>query len=308
MQAYALADIEINYEVERIRAWRYRKVSEYMRRLDKDAIFSATACRERFMGIVDGTARIPTDMDDDPGARRFELENYRQSRELARTMEQEEKEAKAANARQAKEDAIARNAEKAEAVAKKREEIERGKADRAMNRALAAQMRSQRASQNSISKTQRNTTIQKQRTAKNGGIKKIPFKSKGKGKSTTTTKPALSPMKALELTNAEINATTTDPRSFLDKSDLIKLCDEQNLPSLGKTKTELLQELKGADDEHNKPTLEKMCKAKSLNSSGTKLAMKYHLALAAAKSCESFRTGVEAMAKAENDTAMELAE
>jgi len=51
-----------------------------MRRLNKDALFSALACRERYNAIIEGTARIPTEVDDDPDARRAEMENFRMTR------------------------------------------------------------------------------------------------------------------------------------------------------------------------------------------------------------------------------------
>jgi hypothetical protein len=298
MQAHALADIEINYEVERIRAWRYRKVSDYMRRLDKDALFSATACRERYNAILEGTSRIPTEMDDDPDARRLELENYRESRELARNKEQAEKEAKEAKERKARDAAKSLNAQKAEEIAVKRQQKEEEKAQRAMKRAVAAQVRSQRAGENTIAKSQRNAQIQKQK-------EREASTSKAKGKTTATTKRASSPSNGLNLTNAEITTDTHEPRSYLSVADLVKMCSSRGLRGLGKNKDELVDELRDADSEWSLQDLEKMCRSKGLDYSGSKLQMKYHLALAAAKTCKSFRAGVEAMAGANEDTAMD---
>lgn len=162
MQAHALADIEINYEIERLRAWRFRKVSEYMSRLDKDALFSATACRERYSALMDGTARIPTEMDDDPESRRLEMEAYRKSREQARNKEKEEKDAKEALEQKNKYDARSRKAQKAEEKAKKYAAREIEKAKRAMDRATKAQQRVQQSLENQDVKAQHNAQIKKE--------------------------------------------------------------------------------------------------------------------------------------------------
>lgn len=165
MQACALADIEISYEIERVRAWRFRKVSEYMRRLNKDVLFSATACRERLNELTVGEARIPTEMDDAPDERRVEMEAFRECREKLRTKEKEEKDAKENRERKAKEDLKFINAQKAEEIADKRAAEELQKADRAMTRAAQAQIRAQRAAENQAAKAQRNAQIRKQKLA-----------------------------------------------------------------------------------------------------------------------------------------------
>lgn len=163
MQAYALADIEVNYEIERIRAWRFRKVSEYMRHLHKDALFSETACRERYNALTNGTARIPTAMADDPDARRAEMEAYRTTRETIRTNEALEKAAKEAADRKAKEEAKEKNAQKAQETASRRALKETEKAQRALQRAAKAQLRAQHAAEIQRAKTQRNMQIKKQK-------------------------------------------------------------------------------------------------------------------------------------------------
>lgn len=166
MQANALADIEINYEIERLRAWRFRRVSEYMRRLDSNALFSETACRERYNSLIEGTARIPTDLDDNPEARRAEMKVYRESREKIRLKEQEEKDAQELLERTEKNKAKILSAQKAEEAAAKRAEKENESAQRALQRAATAQARAQRALENSTAKTQRNAQIKKQQNSK----------------------------------------------------------------------------------------------------------------------------------------------
>jgi hypothetical protein len=302
MQAHALADIEVNYEIERIRAWRFRKVSEYMRRLNKDALFSATACRDRYNALAEGTPRIPTEMDDDPETRHMELENYRQSREEARIKDQEEKEAKEAIERKVKDEARTRNAKKAEEIAYKRQQKEEEKAQRAMQRAAAAQIRSQRAGENAVAKAQRNAQIQKQNIA---GDKKAP---KGKGKATVTTKPAANPNNTLTVPNDKVTADTPDPRSYLSVPDLMKMCADRGLNALGKSKDQLVGELRDADEEWSQNDLKKMCRSKGLNATGSKLQMKHQLAFAAAQVFQSFHAGFEAAKAVGENTVMDVKE
>jgi hypothetical protein len=279
MQAYALADIEINYEIERIRAWRFRKVSEYMRRLNKDALFSANACRERYNALQDGTALIPTDMDDDPNRRRLELETYRETREQARNKEQEAKDRKEALERKAKDEARTANAQKAEVVSKKLAKIEEDKAKRLMDRAAAAQVRSQRASENATAKQLRNEQIRKQKQA-------AEKKSKGK---TAKKAPVANPNDSLtQADSKDITTDTPDPRRLLSMQGLSNMCADRGLETSGKDKDELLAELQDADSEWSATELKKMCRAKGLNANGTKLQMRYHLALAAAQLCGSY--------------------
>ncbi|KAF2191364.1 hypothetical protein K469DRAFT_697041 [Zopfia rhizophila CBS 207.26] len=110
MQAYELAGVEVSYELEKARAWRFRKVSEIMRRLNREAIVSAKACQERYRALIAGTATIPSDLDDDPEQRRRELKEYRESRERAREAELLEREKKAELERKIKEEARLHNA------------------------------------------------------------------------------------------------------------------------------------------------------------------------------------------------------
>jgi hypothetical protein len=301
LQAYALADIEVNYEVERIRAWRYRKVSEYMRRLNKDALFSATACRERYNALIDGTARIPTEIDDDPDTRRLELETYRQSREDTRIKAQEEKDAKEASERTDKDEARTLHAQKAEETAFKRHKKNEEKAQRAMARAAAAQVLTQRSGENVAAKTQRNLQLKKQKTVDE---KKV-VKGKGKAPVAATTKPAPNPNNTLTVPNDKVTADTPDPRSYLSARDLTKMCADRGIPALGKSEAQLLADLRDADEEWSLNDLKKMCRSKGLNATGSKLQMKYRLAFAAAQVCQSFRAGADAARDAGEGTVMD---
>ncbi|KAI4928111.1 uncharacterized protein J4E92_005593 [Alternaria infectoria] len=289
VQSYALADIEVNYELERIRAWRFRKVSDYMRRLNKNALFSAKACRNRYNELVEGTARIPTDMDDDPDARRMEMEEFRMMREKTRIKEQADKDALEAAEAKIKNDARVLNAQKAEEIAEKRQAKEQAKAHRAMTRAAQAQIRLARANANRISKTQRNTQI----------------KTKGKAQETKKSEDA-SPAPTKTKTK-KVDPNYTDPRSYLSFLDLKKICENRGIDLPRRVdKDTLLQAIVDADDEYNQNELKKMCRSKGLNANTSKLVMKQSLALASAKACDSYDAGVAAangttIATVEND-------
>jgi hypothetical protein len=166
LQAYALADIEANYEIERIRAWRFRKVSEYMRRLNEDALFSAAACRERYDALIQGTACIPSDLDDDPAARRAEMAAYRTAREQTRAKEQAENDAKAAAEAKRKVDAKSLKAQKAQDLVTKRRQQEADKAKRAAERAEKAKHRAARAKEKQDERARRVAQVVKQKQAK----------------------------------------------------------------------------------------------------------------------------------------------
>jgi hypothetical protein len=292
IQAHALADIEINYEIERIRAWRFRKVSEYMRRLNKEALFSATACRERYNALMDGTARIPTEQDDDPDTRRAEMEAYRISRETVRNQEKAKKDAKEATEAKIKNDAKAKNAQKAEEVAGRRAIKEAEKAQRAMTRAAQAQIRAQRAKENSNAKTLRNVQIKKQKDD-------LEKKKRGANKNATLT-----------LTTGKVSDDTPDPRAYLSVSDLKKMAQDRGLElPTKKDKDSLVQALKDADDEYSQVDLKKMCHSKGLDANGSKIQMKYQLALASAQVLDSYESGVAAAAAAgDGDDEMEVDE
>lgn len=285
MQAYALADIEISYEIERIRAWRFRKVSEYMRRLNSESLFSANACRIRYGELTTGTARIPCDVDDDPDTRREELEVFRLSREVAREKEAAERETQEAMEKRVKDAVKIKNAQKAEEVANQRAAKEQVKAERAMQRAAQAQLRMQKATENQKAKTERNMQIKQAASTPKKRGKKARLDTDAPTKST--------PSKAISSKANEEDPDTIDPRSYLNMTDLTTMCANRGLPT-DKTKRELVASLADADMEWTHDQLRKMCKAKGLSAGGSKVIMRYQLALRAAQMCPSFETGMKA--------------
>lgn len=273
MQAMALADAEIESELERVRSHRWRKVSDYLRDFNKDTIFSDNACRERYTALMDGTATIPSEVADDPEARRAELEAFRKSREKIRNKEQMEKDLKEARERKDKNEMKILNAQKAEETARRRAQLEQEKAQRAVERAAAAQVRAQRAMENANAQNQRNAKFKKQKQALvdgEQGAKGSPRRSKNG-----------SPLK-------HVTPNTPDPRACLSMADLNTMATSRGLNIVGKTKKEILVALRDADDEWSADDLKKMCRSKGLGNMSTNLQMKYHLALEAAKKCPSF--------------------
>jgi hypothetical protein len=255
-----------------------------MRRLNKDALFSALACRERYNAIMEGTARIPTEVDDDPEARRAEMEEFRMIREQIRNEEKAKQDAQDTAEAKAKIEAKFRNAQKAEDVANKRANKEMEKAHRAMTRAAQAQIRAARAKENVNAKAQRNTQLknqQKSRESKNSVANK-------------SISPAFTNTK-------KVPSETPDPRSYLSVPDLKKMCEDRGLDlPREKDKDGLVQALMDADNEFSQNDLKKMCRSKGLNANASKSQMKHQLALASAQACGSYEKGV-ASATAEND-------
>ncbi|KAF2281578.1 uncharacterized protein EI97DRAFT_463880 [Westerdykella ornata] len=278
MQAYEFAEMEIRYEIEKARAWRWRKVSEFLRRMDAECIFSEKACRERFIALEEGTAKIPIDEDDDPEARRKEMEEYREGRERARLEEENKKRQEEDLKKRIKEEAKLRSSEKAEALAKKREARQKEKAQKARQKAAKTQMWLARVEENAEQKERRAEELrQKKREEK---IKEeLALLSRNKNAHVPLTFVA-------DLKN--VTAETPDPRIFLDLKDLKHLCKERNLNDEGSSKEELVKSLRDADDLRPLAELKKMCRMRGLNTAGTKMQQKYQLALAEAKKYPSF--------------------
>jgi hypothetical protein len=244
-----------------------------MRRLNKESLFSATACRERYNAIIEGTARIPTEVDDDPDARRAEMEDFRMSREKNRIKDKAEKDAQEAEETRVKREAKALSAQKAEDIAEKRAAKEFAKAQRAMTRAAQAQIRFARATENKLSKAHRNAQLKTRNEAK-------------EAKKNKNTPMALTKSK-------KETPKSTDPRSYLSLKDLQKMCEDRGLEfAEEEDKDSLVKALVDADDEYNQAELKKMCQSKGLNANVSKFVMKKQLALHSAKAYGSYESGV----------------
>ncbi|KAF2712447.1 hypothetical protein K504DRAFT_426745 [Pleomassaria siparia CBS 279.74] len=277
LQAYELANIEINYEMEKIRAWRFRRVSEYMRRLNADALFSAKACTSRYRALMDGTATIPSEVDDNPDQRLAEMEAFRFEREQLREVERKEKEERAKLQRKIKEETRLRNAQKAEEASTRQRDKAQARAEKAMKRAAQSAMKAEQAKQNEIAKK---AVLEKIRATKLEQESKKARKHKQKDKNVTLQ------AKGSEATT--ITANTPDPRLFLSIEDLRYHCAQRSLSTEGKGKSDLVQRLQDADDQYSLIDIKNLCRSRGLNVAGTKTQLKYNLAMAIAKKFASF--------------------
>ncbi|KAF2644594.1 hypothetical protein P280DRAFT_390970 [Massarina eburnea CBS 473.64] len=284
LRAYELADIEIRYEMERLRAWRFRKVSDFMRRLNKNAIFSATACSDRYISIIDGTAKIPSDIDDDPMARRAEMDAFITKRELERAKEHAAKEKKKADARRIKDDAKARQAKKSADTAAKRNFEAKDKANRAVMRAVKNQLKSQKAEENMHKKNERKARIEADK------------KKAERNKTRKDRQEKLYSKTALQ----GIDANSPDPRADLNLDDLELLCAHRGLEVEG-DKDELLEALNDADTEFTHNELRDMIKKKGITPAPNKMYLRYQLALWEARNCQGLDQGLESDDEATGD-------
>lgn len=243
-----------------------------MRRLNKDSIFSASACRARYMALVDGTASIPVDEADDPHAARLQQQLFCAQREAARNAEAERKAREAAEVRRIKDEARARQAQKSASIAARRENAAVKKAARAMHRAAQAQLKSQRAVENNTRKKERNDAIIAKREAD------------------SARKQYLGRMKEFSpRTIGRVTEDTPDPRARVSRTDLRGMCAERNLPARSNSKSELIKILRKEEDKLNTTDLRRIIKDKGISLGGDKLMMQYQLALFAAKNCDSYR-------------------
>lgn len=237
-----------------------------MRKLNPDAIFSEKACRERYSGLIDGTAMIPIDLDDDPMKRRQELQTYQESRERMRVNEKKQKALDEEKKQYLIQEARVRNAQKAEQIAIARAAKEKVKAERAMQRAAQKQIKYKEAEEIKVRKAQ--DLIKRKQEAQQKKLATIP-----------DIRNPHTPLKLNALENLKnINQNTPDPRSYLSIVDLKALCANRGLPNTGRTKAEFVDRLKDADDANTVGELKNMCRAKGLNTAGNKIQLRYQLA------------------------------
>ncbi|KAF1974758.1 hypothetical protein BU23DRAFT_90524 [Bimuria novae-zelandiae CBS 107.79] len=274
LRAYDLAEIEIAYEIERLRAWRFKKTAEWMRRLNKSSVFSGKACHKRYSAIMDGTAAIPCDVDNDPAQRKADMEQYRQDCEDKREKEREEKEAQDAERQRIKEEAAIRASQKALKSAEK-----------ARAKAIAAEARAtQRATKKVLTSQQADENVRKQKKAAAANLAKKAAKDAER-----KFREEFAPKNF-----KHISKDTPDPRRVLDLQDLKKLCrarkinnDTPNKQGVA-AKKELLKRLKDADEQLKSVQLINFCKYRNIPAGSTKIQMIYQLALCAARACDSY--------------------
>lgn len=282
MQAYELADIEINSEIERIRASRFCKVSDMMRKINNNCVFSDKACEARYQAIMEGTASMPTDTAEGHALARYrEMENFRKASRTAKAAELAEKEKQAEKERKIKEEARLRQAEKAEAVARARAERQQEKAQRAMKRAAQNQIKLQLAEENKAAKA---AELQAAKQRKSDAAAAAAATAANEGTINTSTTRKVDHLAVI----MKVKPGIKDPRSYLNVEDLKALCAKRALSTGGNSVQSFVERLRIADDSCNMLQLKAMCRERGLNTAGNKTQAKYQLALAEARGFASY--------------------
>ncbi|CAI6340224.1 unnamed protein product [Periconia digitata] len=262
MRAYDLADIEIRYEMERLRAWRFRKVSDYIRRLNKTTTFSPEACAERYIALVKGTAVIPQEVDDDPDARKIEQLEYVSKREHERETAIREQEKLDEEKRRLQHEAKEINAKKAAEVAARREAKENERTNRAVMRATKAQLRQQRAVENTRKREERKSQLEANK-------KRIDREKR--------TRSRMNDIYGLDKVKI-VARHAADPRMSLSRTQIAALCEQRLLDADG-SKKDLLDRIQKQDKAYDAIELKDLCSQRKIPPGGNKSVMKYQLAL-----------------------------
>ncbi|KAF2445250.1 hypothetical protein P171DRAFT_454843 [Karstenula rhodostoma CBS 690.94] len=273
LRAYDLASIEIAYEIERLRAWRFKKTAEWMRRMNKDSVFSGRACHARYAALLDGTATIPCDVDDDPPARHAALDAFRRAKEAERDTERDAKEALAAAQERIKLEAAARQAQLNLEKATKQATKKAAANARATKRATKKTLEARQAEDHLKKKTAAAADKAARHAASEADVK---FRADF----------ALKHFR-------HVTDATPDPRRVLDLQDLRKLCRARKMNDHvrrgeGEVKKVLLGRLREADEALRLTQLRALLAERGIPGGGTKVQMKYQLALFAARECDSY--------------------
>lgn len=241
--------------------------------MNKASVFSGRACHARYAALLDGTATIPCDIDDDPAARHVAMEAFRREKEAERDAERDAKEVAAAEQERIKLEAAARqaqiNLEKATRQAKKK----------AADNARATQ----RATKKTLEARQADDHLRKKTAA---------AKDKADRKAASEADTKLRANFALKHFR-HVTEDTPDPRRVLNVADLRKLCRARRINDhvgrkQGDGKTVLIRRLREADENIRITQLREMVRERGIPAGGSKLQMVYQLALFAARACDSY--------------------
>ncbi|OAG08394.1 uncharacterized protein CC84DRAFT_1114836 [Paraphaeosphaeria sporulosa] len=273
LRAYDIASIEIAYEIERLRAWRFKKTAEWMRRMNKTSLFSGKACHARYAALLDGTATIPCDVDDDPAARHTAMAAFRAEKEAERDAEREAQEAAAAEQERIKLEAAERQAAL---------NLEKAKKQAAKKKASNARA-TQQATKKALEARQAEEYLRKKEAA---------AQEKAKKKADAEKNFKLRQDFALRHFR-NVTEETPDPRRVLSIADLRMLCRARKMNDYvgrkeGDAKAVLLKRLQDADEALRATKLREMVREKGIPSGGNKVQMLYQLALFAARECDSY--------------------
>lgn len=286
LRAYDIASIEIAYEIERLRAWRFRKTADWMRRMDKTSLFSGKACHARYSALLDGTATIPCDVDDDPAARQAAMASFRATKEASRD--------------------AAREADDAQATQKERIRLEAATRQAALSLEKAAKQVAKSQAANARA-TERATKKTLQARNAEEHLRKKEVAAREKAEKQARAEEAFKLRQDFALSHfRDVDEQTPDPRRVLDVADLCTLCRARGLNDHvsrreGEAKGVLLGRLRDADWSLRVPALREMVKVKGLPTGGNKAQMVHQLALFAARGCASWVEGDDGEMEVEAD-------
>ncbi|OCL03743.1 hypothetical protein AOQ84DRAFT_302229 [Glonium stellatum] len=256
------AQNEISDEIEKLYATFFEGVAKNMRKEDAQVNFSAQACKNRWTALIDGTALIPTELDDDPERRRKENEARKEMGERQKLQKEEElKQAEKFDrlARLAEANAKLESASKQQKTANTRAKHLIEKAARAEQRTAKLLAKIKRAEENKLKKTQRAEQLKK------------------KDPNATVAINTSNPLPVRPITQG-VDEDTEDPRLVLDHEQLKKLCEDRSLSGEAKTKRELIIRLQTAGLAMSIEELKAKCRTQGLNTSGNKGVLRLQLA------------------------------
>ncbi|ORY02933.1 hypothetical protein BCR34DRAFT_667558 [Clohesyomyces aquaticus] len=281
MNAYELADFDVENEIEWVRARRFRKVADTMRKLNKDAMFTEKACKDRYQALIAGTASIPIDEDEPENqvVRRMEMEKYREEREYIRQKERIEKE----EAEQAK--LRAKTAE--------REGVEQRKEAMARKKAAAEQEKAERVAEREAARQAKIQKMQDEKDARLKEAERVKAEKLAKENAAKARKEKMNPHTPVKVNRVDefkkITEETPDPRRVLSLDDLKTLCTKRKLPVDGDDMEELVKRLREADNKLKLNDLKLLNRSRGLNTAANKCHMIYQLATLEAQGCPSYK-------------------
>lgn len=271
--AYHVASDRVEDEIRVIKERRFQFVAQEMANLNPSSAFSAKACRERFISITNGTALIPTSLDDDPAQRIRERDarietrnNARISQEAAIATEQELERLRVNAARIAKANAREEaSVRKAHSLAEKAKAAADKAATRMAEAAAAQKLSLARAEKAQLLRTGP-SGISNMLPNAGGELKRIEA-PKGPVTSNATKSRAV------------VLCKVDDPRSQLSTSQLKHLCKQRKLPT-SHNREELLKNLDSSAERMKVAELKGMLRGFGLPITGSREVLKYRLAQA----------------------------
>ena len=99
VKSFRSAELQVEHELEKVRDKLWRYTADLLRRERPTSRYSPRACKERYEALIDGTARIPPEIDDDPEARAAERATKLEAKRRQKEGQEREKQETARQAR-----------------------------------------------------------------------------------------------------------------------------------------------------------------------------------------------------------------